>query len=124
MTISFGTFKGITDIANATGSTSTTSTSYILVPGMTITPPAGNYLVWFSSYGTHQSNNQELLVSLYSGGAQVIGSERGVNVRDDWVGIATHGQVVVDGSQAIEARWRSTNGTIMVFDRTLAILQV
>lgn len=120
--------------ASATASTTTTSGSNVLINGMTLTPVAGTYKVSFST--TLQSNNTDadIFVSLYANGVQAAHSERecspqfssgglGGNPSLSWP-IATQALLTVNGSQAIEARWRRSAGTATALERTLIIVRV
>ena len=105
----------------------TTSLTDILATGMTITPPAGTYLVWFtSSVSTTAANNSPTYASIYSGGVQVVASERRVSMKsgNDTAGVPCNAKVTVNGAQAIEGRWRVTGGTGAIYARTLSILKV
>ena len=66
--------------ASATTDTTTTSATDVAVAGMTLTPGAGDYLVWFS--GSIENNvtgsNETDYVSLYVNGVQVAHTEREV----------------------------------------------
>jgi hypothetical protein len=118
------------NVAEANGDITTTSTTYVLATGMTITPPAGTYMVWFSSSLGSDTNNAQMWASIYSGGTQVSGSERelmrGAAQGNVSIGFCCVARVTVNGSQAIEGRWRvtaSSTGT-MENGRTLAIIKV
>jgi hypothetical protein len=118
------------NIAEANGDITTTSTTDVLATGMTITPPAGTYMVWFSSSVSSDTNNAEVWASIYSGGTQVSGSERelmrGAAQGNVAIGFACVARVTVNGAQAIEGRWRvtaSSTGT-MESGRTLSIIRV
>lgn len=120
--------------ATATDDITTTSTTDVVATGMTLTPPAGTYLVWFS--GSVEASNSDdanaAFVSIYSNGVQIQSSEQ----------IASKSQsgfvypypfncvakVTVNGSQAIEGRWRELNNTngqeATMHQRNLTILKV
>lgn len=123
--------------ASATASTSTTSGTDVLMDSMTLTPSAGTYLVWFSTSLQSNNNNSVVFVSIYAGGSQVAHTQRQARPRvnaaaglggsanvDIDTGIATNGKVTVNGSQAIEIRWRRTAGTATALQRTLNILKL
>lgn len=127
--------SGITDgEASATGDTTTTSGSDVLMNAMTLTPVSGTYLVWCSTTLESSSNNAIITVSIYSGGAQITHTERaavpftnggllGGNI-DLQIPIMTHAKTTVNGSQAIECRWRRSAGTATAHERTLDILRI
>jgi hypothetical protein len=118
------------NIAEANGDITTTSTTDVLATGMTITPAAGTYMVWFSSTVGSDSNNANVWASIYSGGTLVSGSERelmrGAAQGNVTIGFSCIARVTVNGAQAIEGRWRVTTGTTgtMHNGRTLAIIRV
>jgi hypothetical protein len=107
---------GMTAVAPVTagGTITTTSTSDVLATGMTSTPAAGTYLCFFTGGGwlsNPGSSNYTVAASIYAGGSQVSGSEiqfansQYYNTPFSCVGVAT-----VNGSQAIEGRWRVNGG--------------
>jgi hypothetical protein len=112
----------------ATDSVTTTSTSDVLLSGMTVTPAAGTYKVMAHASST-LSSNTNIFFSLYVGGSQVSNSEgqrtRASNQtntqRMDW---NFFDDVTVNGTQAIEIRWRVASGTGTAYDRQLSILKV
>lgn len=115
---------------SATGSILTTSSTPTIATGMTITPSAGTYLVWFSSWGGHSNNNARLAIAIGVAGTIAPNSTRevgGTNQSDGMVfNLSTQARVTVNGSQAIQGGyWRSTGGgSVVLFDRTLTILKV
>lgn len=115
---------------SATGSISTTSSTPTIATGMTITPSAGTYLVWFSSWGGHTNNNARLAIAIGVAGTIAPNSTRevgGTNQSDGMAfNLSTQARVTVNGSQAIQGGyWRSTGGgSVVLFDRTLTILKV
>lgn len=121
------------DEVSATADTTTTSATDVQLGSMTITPPAGKYLVFFSTSVRCSSNGAIVTSSTYSGGVQVAHSERqtipfiqGVivgNTTTDQV-LASNCRTTVDGTQAIETRWRTSAGTATAHERTMNILRV
>lgn len=119
--------------ASATAATTTTSTTDVLINSMTLTPRAGTYRVIFSSYIEHNTNNANVTVSIYSGGTLKADSARvgspqiqggvtpSLNMR---MPISTNGDVAVNGSQAIEIRWKTSAGTATTTQRTLNITRI
>lgn len=118
---------------SATATTTTTSATDVLMNAMTITPAAGTYLVFFGTSLESSANDADVFISIYSGGSQVSGSERGSvpNVSasfGDPAGsrdaVQTHAIVTVNGSQAIEGRWRRSSGTASAFSRNMSIIRI
>lgn len=116
---------------SATADATTTSTTDVLMTGMTITPVAGSYLVWFSGGVDHSAQSVAVVVSIYVGGVQKADSVRSPVPRFNGLGantltpiVAINGEVTVNGSQAIETRWKVASGTGTVHQRTMNILRV
>ena len=114
----------------ASGATSTTATTFSTISGMSITPPAGTYLVWLDTYGSHQNNSAALVVGLAVDGADIAVTERmagGSSTSDGHqFPTTTQGKIVVDGTQAIQGRFRRDGGSgnVTVNNRSLMILKV
>lgn len=109
----------------------TTSTTDVSLTGMTITPPAGTYLVLFSTWLTHSNGNATITMSLYSGGVQKTDS---IRVAIPFVGalsaitqdmpLSINGVVTVTGTQAIAIEWHTSTGTGTAHNGTLDILKI
>lgn len=112
--------------ATATGDTTFTSATDVLIASMTLTPAAGTYLVWFNGSLAHSSLVQSTFLSIWAAGAQVAASERQFDtlvLNESW-SFTSMAIVTVDGAQAIEGRGRTTSGTATVHERGLFILQI
>ncbi len=120
------------DIAGASNEITTTSSSYILAASMSLTPASGTYLVWFTGENRHSSENNITDTAIYSGGTLVAESEREYKENDtdpggsgSWQSFASGAKVTVNGSEAIEGRYReSGSGTAYLRCRQLMILKV
>jgi hypothetical protein len=114
------------DEKNATADDTTTSVTDVLVNGMTATPGAGNYYIWFSGSVEGSGSDTTQYVSIYVNGSQLPHTEREIftenSIQDTSFPIATHAYVtgVLDG-QDIEVHWRTTGGTATMHERTLVI---
>lgn len=102
-----------------------------LMTGMTSTPVAGTYLLWFSCDINSPTAGAVVSVSIYVGGTQKADSLRKV---EPFSGgtltsgsaramAATNGIVTVNGSQAIEIRWSSSAGSCTAAARTMNLLR-
>ena len=114
---------------SASGDTTTTSGSDVLASGMTITPGAGDYRVWFSSSVENSSTGDYQHVSLYVNGVKLAHTEREIftesSIPATSFPVATHAWVTgVQAGQAIEARWRTEGGTATMHERTLVVEKV
>ena len=115
-------------LAEATADTTTTSLTDVLVDSMTLTPAAGDYLVIFTGSIDSNNMNEHTFPSVYLDGVQVAASERSwsrggssANITGIFACVA---KVTVNGSQAIEGKWRVSDGTTTMHQRTLAIVEV
>ncbi len=94
---------------------------------MTLTPGAGDFLVWFSGSVVGSDSGSYQRVSIYVDGVKVPESEREVfqesSIIDTDFNIHTHASVTgVGAGQAIEIRWhRSGSGTATMHERTLVV---
>jgi len=122
-----GTFTQVT----GTNLVSTASTTYVLIPGMTITPATGTYYATFSTYGyndtkddTKNGNPAPCHHALFLGGSLQTHTERIIQKKDQDFGSVSHtqGLLTVNGSQAIEAHFKKGDlGTCWVGNRSLII---
>ena len=115
--------------ASETTNDTTASASDVLVSGMTITPGAGDYHVWFSGSVEGTATNSTQFVSLYVNGAQLPHTEREVltegSILNTSFPVATHALVTgVLAGQAIEVRWRTTAPTATMHERTLVVTPI
>lgn len=109
----------------------TTSTTDITITGMTITPSAGTYLVWFSTWLTHSNGNDTVTISIYAGTIQSVTTVRtttpfsgAVGAANNGISHSTNGSVTVDGTQAINIRWHTNAGTATAHAGTMDILRI
>ena len=112
--------------ASATGDDTTTSATPSAIVSMTITPASGDYLVSFTSTGNIDDNNEVGTYAIYVNGVIHSGSSRTImGIQNADIGMATHGKVTVNGSQAIDIRFSITGGaTFTVHDRILTVTKV
>jgi hypothetical protein len=118
----------------ATIDDTTSSTTYVQMDSMTLTPGAGNYIIWFSTSmrGIGGTPSSTLNASIFVGGAQVVESERETRSEESFdagliaaLPVATHAYVpYVNDGEAIEIRWKTQNGTATTHQRTLTIQKV
>lgn len=113
-------------IVEETGDITTTSGTDVLATGMSITPVAGTYEVIFGCSVENSNAGGVMFVSIWSAGAQVAASEREVDApgSNESSAAETIARVTVDGSQAIEGRWRRSAGTAMMHERQMRIQAV
>ncbi|MEO8149674.1 MAG: hypothetical protein ABI723_18695 [Bacteroidia bacterium] len=111
-------------------STSTVSTTYVLMTGMTSTPAAGTYMVTFSASARGTNTDQQMQVSLYSAGTLITHTQRSYGYNTN-VGnltkrfnISTQALITVNGAQAIEARYKTNVGTFNVDERSMIVIKI
>lgn len=112
--------------ASATASTTITSTTPTVINSMTITPGAGDYVAFFSSYGVTDAGGDQVFYGIYSNGSQVTHSVRRKDADDANV---LYTQAYITGlgaSQAIDARgWNESAGkTSTIYERSLILVKV
>lgn len=113
-------------VASATADDTTASATDVLIVGMTLTPAAGTYLATFSTSATNSGNGStRMFFSIYSATVQVAHSEREIGINGGInVAVHTNAVVTVNGSQAIEARWRAVAGTNTCHERSLTLIRL
>ena len=101
-----------------------TSTTDVLIDGMTLTPGAGAYLAFFSCTAKQSNNFKEIIISFYQNGVQLPATEMTVQVKNDRkMQIATIGHITgLLAGQAIEVKARVQSHTCTIYQRTLLLL--
>lgn len=117
--------------ASSTASATAPVSTDALMTGMTLTPVAGTYLVMFSSDINSAVAGATISVSIYVGGVQKADSLRkyiplsgGLLSGAGRAAAATNGIVTVNGSQAVEIRWSTSNSGPTTAARTLNLLRI
>jgi len=119
---------------SATASATTTSTTDVLMTGMTITPVSGTYKVMFSSTISSNTTGSTITISIYSNGTQVAHSVRALTPQFTTgvlasasinMNVTTQAMVTVSGTQAIEIRWKiAGGGTATVNQRAMDVFRM
>lgn len=118
------------DVAATNTTTTTIAEVPVLMNGMSITPPAGTYLVWFNADVAANRNNTEAVVTIYSGGAEAPffpNRSHLFQASAASTAMTTQTRVTVSGAEAIEGRWYilvGVNSELTATDRSLIILAV
>jgi hypothetical protein len=116
----------VTEADDATTRT-TSSTNYATITGMTITPGAGNFMVWFDASISHSSTGNTIYVSIFSNGVQIAKTERTLVLSDQKqqgmvVPIALKTTVAGLGAgQAIDIRWKTSGATASIYNKSMMI---
>jgi hypothetical protein len=113
------------ELATAT----TTSDTYTVVPGMTITPPSGDYLCSFNSSMQANKSNVKIRIGIFIDDVEILESERSstVSSNNDPYIMSTVGIASVSGVNEISVRWRrdssASSPTWSVFGRTFSAIK-
>lgn len=119
--------------ASTSGNVTSSSATYANISGMTLTPPAGTYLIIFSgnTSATNTGNGETGTFQLAVGGTQVSNSR--MTVTDVYALLGTNtvaggntlsSVVTVNGSQAVTVQFAASTGTIQVNERNLIAIMV
>lgn len=116
----------------ASGNATTTSTSDVLMTGMTVTPIAGTYFVIFTATVQQNTAGGSVTVSIYDNGVQDSFSIQDFAPFDGGALSATQASCVcttqgvytVNGSQVIQVEWHVSNGTGTVFQRKMTLMKI
>lgn len=105
---------------------STTSSTYVLIPSMTITPVAGTYKITFSSSGNLTGTNDIGNYAIHIGGTIIQNTERFLTTGFVFGGptaTALHTQTIqtVTGSDVIDVRYQVSAGSFNVYERSLIL---
>ncbi len=114
--------------ATATATTTTTSVTDVQIGSMTLTPGAGNYMVYFGG-SVENPSASDTFFSVYVNGAQVAHSERDLfeetSFTNTFYPVSLHSYVSgVGAGQVIEIKWRVSAGTASITERTLVVQKV
>ena len=104
----------------------TTSTTDVVITGMTVTPGAGDYLVFFTGAVENTGFGDPVTISIYTNGSQIAASV----VKCESFGgmsnpIGSNAFITNLGAgQAIEVKWKVSNGTGTCHQKTLIVQKV
>ena len=112
--------------ATSTTDVTTTSTTDVLLTGMTITPGAGDYLVFFTGSLENTNSDKQGPVSIYQNGTQIAASViTDLSSGNRSQPISTNAYITNLGAgQAIEVKWRVISNTGTFHQRTLIVQKV
>jgi len=118
------------DQVNAVADTNSSSTTFVLIDGMTVTPGTGQYMVMFSSSIECMEPDTEQFAILYVGGSPVAHTERKIDTEASLANtsfpISIQALVsVTNAAHAIEVRWKCPTGDQMTcHQRTLVVKRI
>jgi len=117
----------------ATDEQTVTSSTYATIPGMTDTPGAGDYLVFFSgNFSKSSGSSNTINIAIAKDSTIEAHSEREMQVDESWdSGGEWHGTIFtmaylpnVSAGVAINARWKISASTGYLWGRTLTIIKL
>lgn len=104
----------------------TTSTSYVQITGFSVTPQAGTYAIWYNAESFLTTTPKTHWWAIFRNGSIIQESERSQdtahsnqNMVDATMCISTF-----NGSQSIDVRVKTTNGTLTINDRSLILIRL
>ena len=109
---------------SAATSTNTSTTTNTLIDQMTVTPGAGDYLVFFDGLLQHDTSNRWTAIIIYVNGSPITNTERILNVAatNNWEHIGTMTYITnVGATDDIEVRWRTETGNTATFNNRAII---
>lgn len=116
--------------ATNTNDVTTTSSSYVLIANMTITPGAGTFLAMFSARGVGTDLNQELTYALHINTTIVAASERDQNMASTFPTnleenlLHTQETITLAAGESINVRFKTDLGTFHVHQRSLILVLI
>lgn len=112
--------------ATATTDVTTTSLTDVVVTGMTITPGAGDYLVFFTGSVENTNSNKQGPISIYSNGVQIAASVIQILSAGNLANsVSTNAYITgLAAGQTIDVRWKVLANTGTFHQRTLIVQKV
>jgi len=110
----------------AAGPTVTTSPTYVVLTGITTTPPAGTYVAMFSTTVFNTNNNRQMTFGIHVAGTLQATTQRTVSnsSASETNSINCLGMVTVNGAQAVDVRWFCSGNTATADRQTLILTKV
>ncbi len=117
----------ISQLTSSTAVTTTSTTDVALSNPLSVTPGAGDYLVFFNAMVSNSNAGRGTIMSLYVNGSKITTSETQTTSgqSNDKNTISTMAYVTgLTAGQAIEVRWRTESNTSTITNRTLILQKV
>lgn len=121
-----------TNSSSSQTNATTTSATPALLTGMTVTPVAGTYQVFFDMTVQTTTGGNSITVGIYNAGTLVTASGRTIQfptatlINSGYpfhIGSQANG-VTVNGSQAITVEWSTSGGTATALNRTVTAIRI
>lgn len=114
--------------AGSATDTTTTSSVYVAMNSMSLTPGAGTYLVIASTSVEGTFANSYVRAALFANGSEVANtmreSKQESSIINTSMPLSTQAVVTVGAAQAIELRWKVTGGTATAHARSLTLVKI
>lgn len=113
------------NVVSSTPFTASSSTD-VVITGFTVTPQSGTYAIWYNSDATCTQNNSTVNHSIYKAGVVVTDSTRRTqSVSSNFIfQQSTMSIVQVDGTQALDVRVKTNQGSLTVNGRSLLLIRL
>tara|TARA_R110000764_G_scaffold17132_1_gene47160 strand:- start:1499 stop:3628 length:2130 start_codon:yes stop_codon:yes gene_type:complete len=114
-------------MVSAVDSVDCTSSSYVLMPDMILTPGAGTYLVMFGGNFTEDASGEAVTeYGIFNNGVLVAASRRRawIEATNYYTPLSTQTITTVTDGQPIIVAWKETSGTPSVEERSLILVKV
>jgi len=104
----------------------TTSTTDVLITSFTITPQAGTYAVWYNAKSYLTTTPKAHWWTIYKAGVAIADSERQQDTAHSNQSMMDSTMTIlqVDGSQTVDVRVRTQNGTLTINQRSLLLIRL
>lgn len=106
-------------------SNSTTSTAYVLIPGMTLSPSAGSFLALFNMIVTPSASNIIGTIALFKNGIVIPETEMPFRATGGALQTSSfHKFVISNGTDVFDIRWKTSIGTISAEHKAFSMIKV
>jgi len=104
----------------------TTSTSDVPITGFTLTPQAGTYAIWYNAKSFLTTTPKAHWWTIYKAGSAITDSERQQDTAHSNQEMVDTTMTItqVNGSQALDVRVRTENGTLTIRQRSLLLIRL
>ena len=104
----------------------TTSTTYVVLTGMAVTPAAGLYAIWSNFSGNTSTANKVITMAIFKAAVIVSDSERETLAASGSQNVQQATQTVVqfNGSETCGLRVKVSGGTLSITNRSLILIKV
>lgn len=104
----------------------TTSITDILIPSMSLTPAKGTYLVIYNASIVQSNSTASNIWSVFKANLKIADSERTQRAPSSNAPMvqSTHTLVVVDGTQTVDVRTRTSTGTVTINARSFTLIKI